>query len=197
MMVIEHPFDNRYVSSSITLLLILLNLLNPLQAFVLSEGKKHYRTEDRGKTWRPFEVPLPPAMVAAPLSFHSDPKKYGYILYQGMSCKRQGWGSVCHDEVNLTHSSLPPRPLTHQLFHLRHSTQKKRSVTTQNFSSPKPLVANLSSAARTSKQMPTQTSSSASPSTLPLQPSPTPSPPPVSSPAPTSFPQTPQSKTSE
>jgi hypothetical protein len=67
---------------------------------VLTDGKTHYRTEDRGKTWRPFEVPLEPAMVSMPLSFHSDPKKYGYILYQGMSCAKQGWGKICHDEAS-------------------------------------------------------------------------------------------------
>lgn len=44
-------------------------------------------------------MPLQPALIARPLSFHSDPKKYGYILYQGTVCERIGWGSVCHDEV--------------------------------------------------------------------------------------------------
>ncbi|KAG6872852.1 vacuolar protein sorting/targeting protein PEP1 [Termitomyces sp. Mi166 len=47
-MVIEHPFNNRY-------------------AFVLTDEKVHYRTDDRGKTWRSFELPLPPALVAKPL----------------------------------------------------------------------------------------------------------------------------------
>jgi len=47
-------------------------------------------------------VPLPPAMIANPLSFHSDPAKYGYVLYQGIKCDRQGWGTVCHDEVSLS-----------------------------------------------------------------------------------------------
>lgn len=80
-MVFEHPFNNRL-------------------AFALTRGKTHYRTDDRGKTWRSFEVPLPPAVVAQPLSFHSDPKREGYILYQGMECERIGWGSACHDEVS-------------------------------------------------------------------------------------------------
>ena len=45
-------------------------------------------------------MPVPPALVGKPLSFHSDPQKYGYILYQGTSCESTGgWGSVCHDEV--------------------------------------------------------------------------------------------------
>ena len=96
-MVIEHPADNRYVSALIIGPYIHTNLP---QAYALTPGKKHYRTEDRGRTWRPFEVPLPPLKVARPLSFHSDPKNYGYILYQGTNCDRLGFGSVCHDEAS-------------------------------------------------------------------------------------------------
>ena len=67
---------------------------------MLTDGTTHYRTEDRGKSWRPFDVPLEPAMVSQPLSFHLNPKKYGHILYQGASCEKQGWGKVCHDEAS-------------------------------------------------------------------------------------------------
>lgn len=67
---------------------------------MLTKGKVHYRTQDRGKTWKAFDMPIGPALVGRPLSFHSDPKKYGYILYQGTACERVGpWGAVCHDEV--------------------------------------------------------------------------------------------------
>lgn len=60
----------------------------------------HYMTSDRGKTWRSFEMEIPPALVGKPLSFHSDPAKYGYILYQGTRCESSGgWGSICYDEV--------------------------------------------------------------------------------------------------
>jgi len=96
-MVIEHPADNKYVS---TLIIGPYICVNFPQAYTLTPGKIHYRTEDRGRTWRPFEVPLPPAKVARPLSFHSDPKNYGYILYQGTDCDRFGFGSVCHDEAS-------------------------------------------------------------------------------------------------
>jgi hypothetical protein len=68
---------------------------------VLSKGTKHYRTENRGKDWQPFEMPISPAFVAKPLSFHSDPKKYGYILYQGTNCEGFGWAARCHDEVRV------------------------------------------------------------------------------------------------
>jgi hypothetical protein len=83
--VIEHPFAHSL-------------------AFALTRGQKHYRTTDRGKSWRSFEVPLPPALVARPLSFHSDSTKSGYILYQGTRCEKSpfGWGSVCHDETYYT-----------------------------------------------------------------------------------------------
>ncbi|THH18907.1 hypothetical protein EUX98_g8876 [Antrodiella citrinella] len=88
LMVFEHPFDNNY-------------------AFVLTNGKTHYRTENRGKSWRPFEVPVSPAMVGRPLSFHSDPKKYGYVLYQGTVCERAGpWGMTCHDETYYTQDAF-------------------------------------------------------------------------------------------
>ncbi|KAJ7132166.1 vacuolar protein sorting/targeting protein 10 [Mycena epipterygia] len=82
-MVIEHPFDNSI-------------------AFVLTRTTTHYRTADRGKTWQTFEVPIAPALVARPLSFHSDPAKYGYILYQGTKCDKQGWAAICHDETYVT-----------------------------------------------------------------------------------------------
>jgi len=90
-MFFEHPVDNRY-------------------GFVLTDGTTHYRTEDRGKTWRSFNVPLEPALVSQPLSFHSDPKKYGYILYQGTKCDKQGWGAQCHDETYYTKEAFTDDP---------------------------------------------------------------------------------------
>ncbi|KIY66769.1 vacuolar protein sorting/targeting protein 10 [Cylindrobasidium torrendii FP15055 ss-10] len=90
-MVIEHPFDNR-------------------MAFLLTRGKRHYRTDDRGKSWRAFDMPLAPALVAKPLSFHSDPKKFGYILYQGTKCERIGWGQLCHDETYYTKDAFGDTP---------------------------------------------------------------------------------------
>ncbi|KAJ7281966.1 vacuolar protein sorting/targeting protein 10 [Mycena rebaudengoi] len=88
-MVMEHPFDNSY-------------------AFVLTRSTTHYRTEDRGKSWHPFEVPIPPALVTKPLAFHSDREKYGYVLYQGTACDKSGWGAVCHDEMR---SGSKPRQI--------------------------------------------------------------------------------------
>ncbi|KAI0057638.1 Oligoxyloglucan reducing end-specific cellobiohydrolase [Artomyces pyxidatus] len=90
-MFIPHPFNNR-------------------MAFVLTKKKTHYRTDDRGKTWRTFDVPVAPSYVANPLSFHSDPAKYGYILYQGTVCDREGWGSSCHDETYYTKEAFADTP---------------------------------------------------------------------------------------
>ncbi|KAI0262354.1 Oligoxyloglucan reducing end-specific cellobiohydrolase [Gloeopeniophorella convolvens] len=91
-MFVEHPFNNR-------------------MAFVLTRGTTHYRTEDRGQTWRPFEMPIPPSYVARPLAFHSDPAKYGYILYQGTKCEREGgWSSICHDETYYTTQAFADQP---------------------------------------------------------------------------------------
>ncbi|KAF7351228.1 Sortilin [Mycena sanguinolenta] len=91
-MVIEHPFHNSY-------------------AFVLTRGTTHYRTADRGRTWRTFAMPIAPALVQWPLSFHSN--NYGYILYQGTACDKSGWGAICHDETYYTTDAFgsPPQPL--------------------------------------------------------------------------------------
>ena len=98
-MVIEHPFDNKLVRVHPRLTS---SLLTSGQAFILSRDKTHWRTEDRGKTWHSFDMPLAPALVGRPLSFHSDPKKFGYILYQGTACDNSGgWGSRCYDEVSV------------------------------------------------------------------------------------------------
>ncbi|KAG6381823.1 hypothetical protein JVT61DRAFT_432 [Boletus reticuloceps] len=88
-MVIPHPFDNRY-------------------AFALTDGTTHYRTEDRGKTWRPFEVPAPLSYTPKPLSFHSD--KWERILYQGTVCERVGWNNVCTDVTYYTTDGFSSTP---------------------------------------------------------------------------------------
>jgi hypothetical protein len=96
--VIKHLFDNRYVSAVYTFWLCVLT--RGSQAFILTRGTTHYRTEDHGKSWRPFNMPVRPALVSRPLSFHSNKKNYGYILYQGMTCDHIGWSSVCRDEAS-------------------------------------------------------------------------------------------------
>ncbi|KAL0567823.1 vacuolar protein sorting/targeting protein PEP1 [Marasmius crinis-equi] len=88
-MVIEHPFDNKF-------------------AFILTGGKEHYVTRDRGKSWLKFTVPVDLSMAARPLSFHSD--EYGYILFQGTRCDGSGWGAVCWDETYYTKQAFSDTP---------------------------------------------------------------------------------------
>ncbi|KAG1747763.1 uncharacterized protein EDB91DRAFT_1245255 [Suillus paluster] len=75
-MLVEHPFNNRV-------------------AYVLTNTYTHYRTDDRGKTWRTFDVPERVAYVPQPLSFHSDPTKWQYTLFQAAKCELIPWGERC------------------------------------------------------------------------------------------------------
>ncbi|KAG8221150.1 hypothetical protein J3R82DRAFT_2696 [Butyriboletus roseoflavus] len=88
-MVIPHPFDNRY-------------------AFALTDGMTHYRTENRGKTWRSFEVLAPLSYTPKPLSFHSD--KWDHILYQGTICEQVSWNNVCTDVTYYTTDGFSSTP---------------------------------------------------------------------------------------
>jgi hypothetical protein len=65
------------------------------QAFILTDSTRHYRTEDEGKSWMPFDVPAPPSQSPNPLSFHAN--HFGYILYQGNECD----DNICLDKVSL------------------------------------------------------------------------------------------------
>src|ERR1700683_1244772 len=61
-------------------------------------------------------MPIQPAYMPNPLSFHSDCTKYGYILYQSMVCGNDIRGSVCYHEVrDYTHwlSTLLITPQTY------------------------------------------------------------------------------------
>ncbi|KAG8926574.1 vacuolar protein sorting/targeting protein PEP1 [Tulasnella sp. 418] len=89
LMLIPHPNNNRY-------------------AFVLTRGKTHYRTTDRGATWQTFEMPLPPALISSPLSFHADKTKFGHILYQGTNCEDRS--TLCYDEIYYTEDAFGDKP---------------------------------------------------------------------------------------
>ncbi|KAG1874291.1 hypothetical protein F4604DRAFT_1763753 [Suillus subluteus] len=90
-MFIEHPFDNRV-------------------AFVLTNSYTHYRTDDRGKTWRTFDVPELVAYVQNPLSFHSDPNKWEYTLFQATRCDPIPWGERCRDVTYYTKDGFISSP---------------------------------------------------------------------------------------
>jgi len=71
-----------------------------LQAYILSRGKKHWRTTDRGKLWQSFELPVKVTMTARPLAFHADKTKEGHVLYHGTRCEGVlSWIRNCDDEV--------------------------------------------------------------------------------------------------
>ncbi|KAG2093136.1 uncharacterized protein F5147DRAFT_755284 [Suillus discolor] len=90
-MFIEHPFNNRV-------------------AFVLTDTFTHYRTEDRGKKWVTFSVPDLVAYVSKPLSFHSDPRKWKYTLFQGTKCVQIPWGERCQDVTYYTQDGFTTTP---------------------------------------------------------------------------------------
>lgn len=99
-------------------------------------------------------MPFPPAFVQKPLSFHSDKDKNGYILYQGMSCDRIGWGARCHDEVCSKYMIFRVRAQ----FVYRRSTQSITSAQTLRSSLQTHRDVNLPTAARISDMKPTRIS---------------------------------------
>ena len=83
-MLIEHPHDNRV-------------------AYILTAGTTHWRTTNRGDTWRSFTTQLPPSLGANVLAFHAN--KADWIIYTGQNCRDSGsqWGGkICHEEVRFS-----------------------------------------------------------------------------------------------
>ncbi|KAF5660032.1 carboxypeptidase Y-sorting PEP1 precursor [Fusarium circinatum] len=66
-------------------------------AFVLTKDRKHYKTEDRGKSWTEFNSgTMPSAFQPDTLVFHAgDPKR---IIFNGMNCD----GIFCDEETTYT-----------------------------------------------------------------------------------------------
>ncbi|KAI8971058.1 hypothetical protein BDB01DRAFT_854995 [Pilobolus umbonatus] len=78
----EHPFDSE-------------------RAYVLGKNKVHWKTVDRGKTWKEFSTPVEPATSNSLLSFHAD--RSNYVLFTGFKCKLGSWTGVdCHQETYYT-----------------------------------------------------------------------------------------------
>ena len=71
-----HPFDSK-------------------RAYVLTRDNTHWKTEDRGKSWKEFFTDASPSMFRMPLSFHaSDPDK---IIFNGQDCA----SIFCTEQVSL------------------------------------------------------------------------------------------------
>lgn len=85
-------------------------------AFIFTDGKKHYRTHDRGVSWQEFSTSLPPSFSTGVLAFNAHREEY--IIYHGLACKGStwGWGQACHTEAFYTENSFQAEPksfLTH------------------------------------------------------------------------------------
>ena len=66
--------------------------------------------------------------MSSPLSFHADPKKVGYILYQGTKCESVSiFFRSCHDEVRPATLDAYSLINSHGTTHDRHTIPKKRS----------------------------------------------------------------------
>ncbi|KAF5021840.1 hypothetical protein F66182_6133 [Fusarium sp. NRRL 66182] len=74
-----------------------LHPFEPQTAFVLTKDRKHYKTEDRGKSWSEFNSgSMPSVYQADTLVFHAgDPKR---IIFNGMNCD----GIFCDEETTYT-----------------------------------------------------------------------------------------------
>ena len=149
-------------------------------------------TGDRGKMSRSFQGLVPLILVARLLSLHSDPEKWGSILYQDPRVTAKGGAPFATTRYASFWLSL-----TYNLTqYFRHITPKKLLATRPHCSSPKPRVVNSRTAAKTSNTKPTPTSSIVSPLTAQASIAPTHFPQAASSPAPTSSTKTAKSRTS-
>ncbi|PKY15605.1 Oligoxyloglucan reducing end-specific cellobiohydrolase, partial [Rhizophagus irregularis] len=54
------------------------------RAYILTIGKTHYKTSDKGKSWQEFTTPIPPAKNVKVLSFHAH--REDYLLFRGTKC---------------------------------------------------------------------------------------------------------------
>ncbi|PWN53321.1 Oligoxyloglucan reducing end-specific cellobiohydrolase [Violaceomyces palustris] len=102
-MLVDHPYDIR-------------------QAYILSNGKTHWRTTNKGLSWQAFTTPEPPAVRSgAPLEFHADQKHWDWIIFTGKKCTLwTPWGgSICHDEAYYTTDAFASdvKPLIEYVMH--------------------------------------------------------------------------------
>ncbi|KAJ7780931.1 Oligoxyloglucan reducing end-specific cellobiohydrolase [Mycena metata] len=80
-------------------------------AFVITNVQTHFRTQNGGGSWMPFELPPDPAPRVRALSFHPGLAKSGTILYQSEVCDTSTKERVCHGETYVTTDAFksPPR----------------------------------------------------------------------------------------
>ena len=70
-----HPYDNK-------------------RAYIMSEDRKHWRTNDQGQTWQEFSTDARPSLFREALQYHaSDPDR---MMFNAMDCK----GIFCEEMVS-------------------------------------------------------------------------------------------------
>ena len=75
----QHPFDKE-------------------KAVVFGEGKEHWKTSDKGKSWKKFKTELPLSVLQQPLSFNAN--KPEYVLFAGRECESDTFFPLgCVDKV--------------------------------------------------------------------------------------------------
>ncbi|KAG0243406.1 vacuolar protein sorting/targeting protein PEP1 [Mortierella sp. GBA43] len=84
---------------------LIMHAFDPKIAFVLTQGKTHYKTTDQGVTWRTFETDLQPIEDHFVLSFHA--KRPDLILFIGVNCDVRG---RCYQETLYTKDGFATRP---------------------------------------------------------------------------------------
>ncbi|RHZ50479.1 hypothetical protein Glove_498g22 [Diversispora epigaea] len=84
---VQHPFDYNRV-------------------FILTLGTKHYKTEDKGETWKSFTTQVQPARGSIILSFHAERSEW--ILFRGTLCENEGYD--CNDETYYTLNGFDESP---------------------------------------------------------------------------------------
>ncbi|KAI8075104.1 hypothetical protein BC940DRAFT_363148 [Gongronella butleri] len=71
------------------------------KAYVLSNSKKHWKTDDQGVTWHSFDTPNEPASGNQLLSFHA--QRPGHVIFFGFQCDAKALGAPdCHVEAHYT-----------------------------------------------------------------------------------------------
>lgn len=85
--------------------LLYLHEYDPNRAYILTEGKRHFRTSDRGKTWDKFESEAEISMFRNDiLQFHAaDPDR---IIFNGMVCQ----GIFCQEVAMYTTDGFKSSP---------------------------------------------------------------------------------------
>lgn len=116
----EHPFDEE-------------------TAFVLTEGTTHYKTKDKGRTWKTFTTDAPPSLTSSQILSFSK-QEPDYALYMGYKCSddwADGWGD-CEQVAYYTTDGFETKPAV--LTRDTHGCVFAQSTESFSLASPKTVV---------------------------------------------------------